>query len=205
MLHDTADAGVYVPTLAEAILHAMQAETYSGAPLAGIAVGNGCSGTEIGVCGGQGQQFRTEFLTEHAFMPRSLKNTIRAECDWKAARQSEACNAALGEMSTTIGHIDLYNVYGPCIDGSRPTAGAAEPERSQAETLAVNTQLIRHIGAEGLNRRPPAGACRLFLGPGFRLGARWNRLVETVKTRKKREKTGKKWARYGLKRVKEGS
>ena len=40
--------------------------------------------------------------------------------------------------------------------------------------------------------------CRLFLGPGFRLGARWNRLGETVKTRKKREKTGKKWARYGL-------
>eukprot|EP01045_Picozoa_sp_COSAG04_P034304 COSAG04_NODE_7455_length_1126_cov_1.212269_2_plen_76_part_00 len=39
----------------------------------------------------------------------------------------------------TIGHIDLYNVYGPCIDGSRPTAGAAEPERGQAETLAVNT------------------------------------------------------------------
>eukprot|EP01045_Picozoa_sp_COSAG04_P058451 COSAG04_NODE_28426_length_275_cov_2.539773_1_plen_48_part_10 len=26
--------------------------------------------------------------------------------------------------------------------------------------------------------------CRLFLGPGFRLVARWNRLVETVKTRK---------------------
>ena len=41
-------------------------------------------------------------------------------------------------------------------------------------------------------------------GPGFRLAARWNRLGETVKTRKKREKTGKKWARYGLKRVKEG-
>ena len=45
-----------------------------------------------------------------------------------------------------------------------------------------------------------------FLGPGFRLGARWNRLVETVKTRKKRDKTGQKWARYGLKRVnKEGT
>ena len=43
-----------------------------------------------------------------------------------------------------------------------------------------------------------------FLGPGFRLGARWNRLVEAVKTRKKREKTGKKWARYGLKRVNTG-
>ena len=45
-----------------------------------------------------------------------------------------------------------------------------------------------------------------FLGPGFRLGARWNRLVETVKTRKKREKTGEKWARYGLRSVnKEGT
>ena len=69
----------------------------------------------------------------------------------------------------------------------------------------VGLQVIRHIGAEGLDRRGPAGSCRLFLGPGFRLGACWNRLVETVKTRKKREKTGKKWARYGLKRVKEGS
>ena len=42
-----------------------------------------------------------------------------------------------------------------------------------------------------------------FLGPGFRLGARWNRLGEAVKTRKKREKTGKNWARYGLRSVKE--
>ena len=44
----------------------------------------------------------------------------------------------------------------------------------------------------------------LFLGPGFRLGARWNRLVEAVKTRKKREKTGKKWARYDLNNVNTG-
>ena len=47
--------------------------------------------------------------------------------------------------------------------------------------------------------------CRLFLGPGFRLAARWNRLGQTVKTRKKREKTEQKWASYGLKGVKEGS
>ena len=45
--------------------------------------------------------------------------------------------------------------------------------------------------------------CRLLLGPGLRLGARWNRLVETAKTHKKRGKAGKKWARYGRKRVKE--
>ena len=62
-------------------------------------------------------------------------------------------------------------------------------------------QLIRPIGAEGLDRRGPAGSCRLFLGPGLRLGARWNRLVETVRTRKEREKTGGKWARHGLRSV----
>ena len=38
--------------------------------------------------------------------------------------------------------------------------------------VSAPRQLIRPIGAEGLNRRPPAGACRLFRGPGFRLAAR---------------------------------
>ena len=47
--------------------------------------------------------------------------------------------------------------------------------------------------------------CRLFLGPGFRLAARWNRLVETVKTRKRTDKTGKKCARYAVTSVEEGS
>ena len=44
-------AGVYVPTLAEAIVNANTAGTYTGAALTGIAVGNGCSGTEVGICG----------------------------------------------------------------------------------------------------------------------------------------------------------
>ena len=38
-----------------------------------------------------------------------------------------------------------------------------------------------------------------FLGPGFRLAARWNHLGKPLKTRKKRRKTGKKWPRDGLK------
>ena len=42
-----------------------------------------------------------------------------------------------------------------------------------SETLDLSDpQVIRLIAAEGLNRRPPAGACRLFLGTGFRLAAR---------------------------------
>ena len=37
-------------------------------------------------------------------------------------------------------------------------------------------QVIRLIGAEGLDRRGPAGSCRRFLGPEVRLAACWNRL-----------------------------
>ena len=83
----------------------------------------------------------------------------------------------------------LLAINGQSVDG------CVFPTRSMLRSLTLGRQLIRPIGAEGLTRRLPVGACRLFLGPGFRLGARWNRLGEAVKTRKKREKTGGKWAR----------
>lgn len=44
-------AGIYVPTLAEAILKGELDGSYTGAELTGMAAGNGCSGTEIGICG----------------------------------------------------------------------------------------------------------------------------------------------------------
>ena len=45
-------------------------------------------------------------------------------------------------------------------------------EDHRQEIAEEKLQVIRLIAAEGLSRRPPAGPCRLFLGPGFRLGAR---------------------------------
>ena len=69
---------------------------------------------------------------------------------------------------------------------------AASQLKESPGQLAIR-QVIPGIGAEGLSRRgPPAGPCRLFLGPGFRLAARCNRLGETVKTRKRRKKNGGK-------------
>ena len=99
----------------------------------------------------------------------------------------------------------LQGSSGSPFSGSEGRALQAGSETPGDAADEEDEQVIRPIAAEGLDRRPPAGACRLFLGPGFRLGACWNRLGETVKTRKKRGKTGKKWARYGLKGVKEGS
>ena len=76
------DAGVYVPTLAEAIMWAEGNGTYKGAPLKGIAVGNGCAGNEIGSCGGQRDQYDTEYLVQTPFVDPALKTKILSECDW---------------------------------------------------------------------------------------------------------------------------
>ena len=106
--------GIYVPTLAEAILWAAGNNTYTGAKLAGIAVGNGCTGTEIGVCGGQRDQYDTEYLLGQAFVSNIMKHKIRAACDW--TKISTECSELIKEMHTTISNVNLYNIYGECIN-----------------------------------------------------------------------------------------
>jgi len=110
-------AGVYVPTLAEAIVAATKAGTYTGAPLVGIAVGNGCSGTEVGVCGPDRWKYGTQYLLGTSFVAPGLKKQIEAACDFAAASPSSACRALMDSMSEQVGHVNLYNVYGECISG----------------------------------------------------------------------------------------
>ncbi len=55
-------------------------------------------------------------------------------------------------------------------DGDLTRAPSADEDKNKQD--AERYQVIPPIGAEGLSRRPPAGACLLFLGPGFRLAAR---------------------------------
>ena len=103
--------------------------------------------------------------------------------------------------------LNLQDTYLKRSNGSGASADwRAAAGLTDAALASGAFKVIRPIGAEGLDRRRPPRSCRLFLGPGFQLAACWNRLVEAVKTRKKREKTGKKWARYGLRSVnKEGT
>jgi hypothetical protein len=110
-------AGVYVPTLAEGILWAKGNGTWTGAELKGIAVGNGCTGHEIGSCGGQRTQFDTEYLLGTAFINASLKAQIRSACDW-SKEPSHSCQSLVSEMHQIVGHVNLYNIYGECISGS---------------------------------------------------------------------------------------
>lgn len=116
-------AGIYVPTLAEAIL---QNPSYSGAPLKGIAVGNGCSGTEVGICGSgpQGTAYEWLYLLETAFVDRKLKVAINKNCDFEAALQqqsgafSAACVELLSAASKEIQNVNLYGIYQDCVSDS---------------------------------------------------------------------------------------
>lgn len=124
--------GVYVPTLAESILWYQGNGTWNGAELKGIAVGNGCSGTTIGVCGGQRDQFDTEYLLGTAFIPNSLKTKIRQSCtNW--SQVTPECKALLAEASHIVGHVNLYDVYGECIDA---------PESDRAKKIPLGNDSI---------------------------------------------------------------
>ncbi len=113
-------AGVYVPTLAEAIVHAVEAGTYKGAPLKGIAVGNGCSGSEVGVCGGARSKYDAQFFAQStAMLGPGLQAKLNAECDWTKPQDIEkGCQDAIAEMGPLLDRINLYNVYGECIIGT---------------------------------------------------------------------------------------
>lgn len=112
-------AGVYIPTLAEGIMWAEGNGTWTGAPLKGIAVGNGCTGNSIGSCGGERDRFSVQYILGTALISADLKAAISAACNFtKTDGPTAQCNALLLEMHAAIGHVDLYNVYGPCISGS---------------------------------------------------------------------------------------
>jgi hypothetical protein len=83
-------AGIYIPTLAESLLQAKESNTYHGGELKGIAVGNGCTGYEIGICGWynsytcDGLFYQTKFLLGLGFINQDLKDQINDNCDWGA-------------------------------------------------------------------------------------------------------------------------
>ena len=141
-------AGVYVPTLAEAILAATAMGTYTGAPLKGIAVGNGCSGNEVGVCGPDRWKYETTFLLGTSFVSPSLKKQIESGCDFDAPSPSAKCSALMNQMHTQVGHVNLYNVYGDCISGS--ISGSTKPASSAPATHNVAHKVpFSPVGAGG--------------------------------------------------------
>ena len=132
-------AGIYIPTLAEQILDRQIANTWSGPSLSGIAVGNGCTGTESGVCGFYegnnciGLWYEYQFLAGFPFFKQSMKKKIDAACDWDGCRNlvlnssapsgsvarmnytlSTTCLDLLDEALMLISDVNVYDVMGTC-------------------------------------------------------------------------------------------
>ena len=124
--------------MSEAILDAQLAGTWVGPSLKGIMVGNGCTGTQTGICGGyegnacEGLYFEYKFLAGFSFFDEALKNKVEAECDWYQCRTntqnistngewakanyslSNACIDDLTKAFELVGHVNVYNVMGTC-------------------------------------------------------------------------------------------
>jgi len=152
-------AGIYVPTLTEAILDRIKANNWAGPPIKGIAVGNGCTGSEIGICGMyegnacDGLYYEYEFLKGLSFFNNNLRESIDAECDWNmcknfqpnttapdgwAAKQNYTltsnCIELLDDAFDLLGHINIYDVMGECDmrDFCEEPAQKAETQRRLA-------------------------------------------------------------------------
>ncbi len=153
-------AGVYVPTLAEAITWAVGNGTYSGADLRAIAVGNGCTGTEIGVCGGQRDRFSLEYLLATAFVPQETKLRALATCNLtRGSTLSPDCEAIFqNDIAPAMHGINIYNVYGPCIKGLPPAtserAGKAPLGATLNPHLGSGDACIDSIAASAYVNRP---------------------------------------------------
>lgn len=147
-------AGVYVPTLAEAIMKADKAGKYDGAKLIGMAVGNGCSGNQVGACadGTQREQYVAPFLSQTALISEDIKAELRATCGdftGQFPNAKGACAESLAKMHSEVGNVNLYNVYGECYNGT--TVGFKAPIGSRHHTLlkgpSMTPRMARELGA----------------------------------------------------------
>ena len=148
-------AGIYVPTLAEAIIKATKAGTWAGAELKGIAAGNGCSGNEIGICGSgpQGTSYEWLYLLQTGFIENSLKLQINQACDFQGAlKQQEGalsakCIQLLTQASAQIQNVNLYDVYGDCVSDSGCPADHEATLKPKSKVPIHNTFAAQYLAA----------------------------------------------------------
>ena len=142
-------SGVYTPTLAEAIVLDADWQLSDLPALKGIAVGNGCSGTEVGICGwgSQGEVYTTKYLMQSAFIPDTLKDSLNFNCNFKewfdtGTITSAACEKNVLQLDKLTQKLDTYCVYCDC---------AASNNSPHSKIHGVDHMLL-----EGLKSHPEA-------------------------------------------------
>lgn len=142
-------AGAYVPMLARVILENNARVSAGTAPAAvervnikGILVGNGVTG-EGSIPSDVGAKLRAEFYFGHGLVSAKLYAEIQQACgDFKSP--SAACEAKQGEMHDTIGNVNVYDIYSPCImdmysqEKNSGTGGSSDDGSSGSTRLTHN-------------------------------------------------------------------
>ena len=119
--------GIYIPTFMREIDERGGVDNLKGA-----AIGDGCWGTDVGLCAfgtGKSNEIQANFFNGHSMIPPTLFATLSSECtnsssgEWYDDNVAPTeCRKALEEMSIAAGTYDVYNVYDTCGAGDRSPA-----------------------------------------------------------------------------------
>jgi len=117
-------AGIYIPTLGRRILRDIES---SGIALKGLAVGDGCLGTETSICGdlssiGFGDFWNLLFMAGHHQIPISDFRLIMEACQHNGkagfltsnSQEDEQCRAILTKVKRELGGFFEYSLYDEC-------------------------------------------------------------------------------------------
>jgi carboxypeptidase C (cathepsin A) len=151
---------MYVPTFALQVLeHNERAQAEADKiNLQGILVGNGVTG-DGSIPSDVAQANDVEFFFGHALYNSSLHTAIVAACgDFKTP--TNACQGLIGEMHQQIGHINVYNIYGPCIMAMDKNGNKVEQNLALRAPLQDGREWVGEGGPDGCI---DASAAKLYL------------------------------------------
>jgi carboxypeptidase C (cathepsin A) len=141
-------AGIYIPTLARRILE----DPENHIPLKGLAVGDGCLGTETSICGDLSNPDAIDiwnilFLAGHGQMPMATFQEVMHACrphkhplspqsassaddfssneeNYRFLKDSDICQAALAKVDRQVGGYYGYSLYDECTYSGGLLGGA---------------------------------------------------------------------------------
>lgn len=138
---DASCTGAYVPMLALEILkHNTQhnGSDASSINLKGILVGNGVVG-EGALNDSTSQRVYTEFYRGHGLVSANLYEEIIQDCkDFKNVT-APACKQALQSMHKSIGDVNIYDIYEPCINSGFPPLATRQIWRRPANEMEIES------------------------------------------------------------------
>jgi len=124
-------AGIYVPTLANRIVMGNAAGNAK-INIKGIAVGNGCWGSEVGTCSSSSDanRYSIELFKGHSMISQNTYADLVNTCGPLFNGTSDDCTNKINDALNNVGNIDVYDVYDTCNDGLAATKNLRAPNPS---------------------------------------------------------------------------